>query len=447
MARDYIRPEITASDFKLFQAGKCIMINPSKSDVARALKKTEKGCSRNKLPLQEAQAAWQAVNEQQSNTAGAGQWTCSKRSKYSLQGTVLQVVRLTDDLVGLYCDRQEVKPGKSSYYPVKVYDEKTRRVNSILWLSTVLHVFWMNLADEEIDHIERDFVYTVMANEALFGAGVSTSSSKKLNRRKAELRRNMLDVLFRGTSPKFVSEYQQNCLRIAQELRNDGKQSITWSQFKKKEPSIVAKYQPELLTLVEHNQLNIEQLESIKIETSYVLSFSLWTGMQRLFNEPQIALAMRNPGLHREFSNRGGSYKEVSDQLKKAAGFTQHPGTATTIGWLRVHVDDENKLCFIDEVQSDTLEAAREIDNDAARAFLKQSSDWHIHGFATLYHWARDIGYRVAIHSRESAAEKPGMTLSERKWNTYYRPIIKRFKLQSESVKSYPAKIWIQPEA
>ena len=208
----------------------------------------------------------------------------------------------------------------------------------------------------------------------------------------------------------------------------------------------MAKYQPELLSLLENNELSVDQLESVKTATPYALSFSLWTGMQRLFDQPQIAIAMRNPGIHREFRQRGEEYKEVSEKLKKIAGDSWHPGSATTIGWLRVHVDDENKLCFVDEVQSDTLEAAREIDNDAARTFLKQSSDWHTHGFATICQWARDIGYRVAIHSRESAAEKPGMTLSERKWNTYYRPIIKRFKLQNESVESYPAKIWIQPE-
>lgn len=53
---------------------------------------------------------------------------------------------------------------------------------------------------------------------------------------------------------------------------------------------------------------------------------------------------------------------------------------------------------------------------------------------------------RKNLPNRESAAKKPGMTLSERKWNTYYRRINKRFKLQTVSVESYTAKIWIQPE-
>jgi len=81
----------------------------------------------------------------------------------------------------------------------------------------------------------------------------------------------------------------------------------------------------------------------------------------------------------------------------------------------------------------------------AAKEFAKRCDDWHIHGFATICQWARDIGYRAAMHSRESTKTKPGMTQSDRKWNTYYRPIIKRFGLKSETVDGYPAEIFVQP--
>jgi len=49
----------------------------------------------------------------------------------------------------------------------------------------------------------------------------------------------------------------------------------------------------------------------------------------------------------------------------------------------------------------------------------------------------------VSIHSRESATAKPGMTRSDRKWNTYYAPIIKRFELRETTVEGYPARIWV----
>ena len=441
MARKYTRPELSAEDIELFQPGKCVMINPSLADVALALKKTEKGCRKNKLPLHEAQEAWQSVNDQQALGSGAGEWSCSARFKYGLQGTVFQAVRLSEELVGLFCDRQEVKPGESSSFPVPVFDEQDKQENLTLWLSSVLQVFWMYLSDDEIDQIEQDYVQRVMLN-----AAISEEKEAIAKARKKELRKKILDSLFRGVVPGFVSIYQESCMRIARELREEGTDNISWNQLKKTQQSLVAKYQPELVQLVENNTISIEKLESVKDKTPYIISFSLWTGMQRLFHQPQIALGIRNPVIHREFNKLGGEHKAISDKLKKTAGVTCHPGTATTIGWLRIHVDDENKLCFVDEVQSDTLEAARQIDNDAANEFLKQCSDWHIHGFATIYQWARDIGYQVAIHSRESAAEKPGMTTSDRKWNTYYRPIIKRFGLKEVSVDDYPAKIWVQPE-
>ncbi len=441
MARNYTRPEINASDLELLQAGKCVMINPSQSDVALALKKAEKGCRKNKLPLQDAQNAWKTVNDQLALSAGAGQWSCPARFQYGLQGTVFQVVRLSDNLVGLYCDRQDVRPGQSSSYPVPISDEQAKQDNPARWLNSVLLLFWMHLSDDEIDQIEQDFVYRIMTNTAISGVKKAHSKAKE-----KEMRRSILDALFRGVSPAFVSEYQESCLRVAREMRVKADVYIPWNQFKKKQPSLVARYQPELILLVENNKLNVKQLESVQSKTFYKISFSLWTGMQRLFDQPQIALSIRNHVIHREFNERGNEYQEVTKELKKVAGRTCHPGTATTIGWLRIHVDDENKLCFVDEVQSDTLETAREIGNDAAKYFIKQCSDWHLHGFATIYQWARDIGYRVAIHSRESGMEKPGMTLSDRKWNTYYRPIIKRFALKKESVEIYPAKIWVQPD-
>ena len=175
------------------------------------------------------------------------------------------------------------------------------------------------------------------------------------------------------------------------------------------------------------------------------MSLSLWKGAQRLFSWPQVAFSIRCQSIHQQFLKKGGEHGSVSRALKEVAGGPWHPGTRTTIGWLRIHVDDEHELCFVDEVQSDTLEAARMMDEAAAKEFVKQCSDWHVHGFATLCQWAREIGYRAAMHSRKSAMAKPGMTQSDRKWNTYYSPIIKRFGLQIETIDGYPAEIFVQP--
>ncbi len=83
---------------------------------------------------------------------------------------------------------------------------------------SVLTVFWMHLSDEEIAQIERDVVYLVMENAASHNP---------------EIRRKILDTLYRGVPPRLVSEYQENCLRIAQELREKDLKEIPWNQFKK----------------------------------------------------------------------------------------------------------------------------------------------------------------------------------------------------------------------
>jgi hypothetical protein len=49
------------------------------------------------------------------------------------------------------------------------------------------------------------------------------------------------------------------------------------------------------------------------------------------------------------------------------------------------------------------------------------------------------------MHSPESAGANPGMTPSERKWKTYYAPLIKQFGLKQESVPGYPGPIMIEP--
>jgi hypothetical protein len=51
----------------------------------------------------------------------------------------------------------------------------------------------------------------------------------------------------------------------------------------------------------------------------------------------------------------------------------------------------------------------------------------------------------VAMHSEASAATVPGKTRSERKWNVYYAPLIKRQGMQLASFEGYPAPIWAEP--
>jgi len=58
--------------------------------------------------------------------------------------------------------------------------------------------------------------------------------------------------------------------------------------------------------------------------------------------------------------------------------------------------------------------------------------------------WVSEIDYDLGMHSRESAKlAKAWMTLSDRKWNSYYGVLIKRYALRLQIVSGYPAPIWV----
>ena len=99
---------------------------------------------------------------------------------------------------------------------------------------------------------------------------------------------------------------------------------------------------------------------------------------------------------------------------------------AWTVGWLRVHASDG--WVFIDEIQSDPLERFGDKE-EMAPLIEAVRKCWHLHGAATIHRWAREIGCKFAMHSRESLLAKPEATKSLRKWKTYYEPVARAFDL------------------
>lgn len=329
-------------------------------------------------------------------------------------------------------------PGNASVSPVPIFNEEKKKEKSVIWLNSVLQCFWMYLADDEIENMHREAVLLVLENP--FREHVDSEIFENCR----EKRQEILQTLFRGKRPAFVTEFKNTCNQIVDEMRSRGQDRISWSFFKKQYPSLSSRYTPELLELLERGSITSHKLASVNQVSPFDIYFSIWTGSQRAFDQPQLVFSIRNIAIHQNFKKRGNVFSYISEKLRRVAALPFHPGTANTIGWLRVYIDDENKLCFVDEVQSDTLEVARESSDEASSEYVKQCSDWNIHGFASICRWANDIGYRAAIHSRETAAAKEGMTESERKWNNYYGSIIKRFELRRESAKGYPDDIWVE---
>ena len=154
--------------------------------------------------------------------------------------------------------------------------------------------------------------------------------------------------------------------------------------------------------------------------------------------------------LFREIASKSNAHASLIHFLETQSETSNHPVTKYTVGWLRVHLDDSNKVCFVDEIQSDVIETLYEtkqanLQEKITVELIKQLSDWSTHGFNSVQEWATSIGYRTAIHSKESAtaSKTRGMTPSERKWQIYYQTIIHHFKLRLELIPNYPDKIFI----
>ena len=443
-SKQYIRPELTRADLKSFQIAKYVAINPARGDISTALRAAEKQCKTNLLPLTEALAAFDTFKDDALHSVFVGHKQCPRHYKYPLDCTVLQLIRLTDRMTGVICDRQSVTPGGRTRAPLRVGPEGLLSGKSpATSLNNAIQFFWPYLSDEDLDELHTQCALYVMGSWSK-----ARDAEKTIHKNRLKQRKQSLERLFRGVKPRLTTEFEIHCRLIARELQDTGKQDITWREFKQTYPGIASRYQTDLLKLQHKQTISSAQLRQVEYPTDFDLRLIAWEGPMRQFEAPQLLLQIRNIPLHFRFSQGTLFHQELSAEIKQLTRNTEHPTTENTIGWLRVHLDDDNRLCFIDEVQSDALELAYELTRKArytsvANEFMDACSNWNLHAFATVYQWALLIGYHPAIHSRESAAEKDMMTESERKWRTYYDPIIRKYKLKPESFTNYPADIYV----
>lgn len=347
-----------------------------------------------------------------------------------MQATVIIVVRINESLVGLACERQTLAVGGKSTTPLSKFNRPKISKHPMLWVESLMSYFWTVLT--EVEHGQ-------LRQWAALKALAFTEEQWQVERQQhLETLRDMPD-------PVYATELQACCEKLASSLQQSGKEHITWREFKQTEPSLSARYQRELLAISNGGKLSVDRLLNLPDESSFSIRYSIWKGAQRIFNTPQLVVEVENREALIKLHSGNNDQKKIARKITAAAGFQWHPGKTACVGWLRVHIDDTNKICFVDEVQSDAMEEAMNVDREVTGDYLATVKDWHLHGFATICHWAATIGFKAATHSRESAAEsKFGMTPSDRKWNTYYGTLIKRFSLCETKIDGYPAPIWIQ---
>jgi flagellar biosynthesis GTPase FlhF len=284
-------------------------------------------------------------------------------------------------------------------------------------------------------------------------------------RKEEENRLKLISIMVNGKEPSFVSYWQDNYESILVTLKAEGKSSISWKEFQTRWSYLAATYGRYIIPLIKNGMISLADLVDVEPVLMFSLSLGLWTGSQRLFqNSPQLVFKINSQRLYTRFADENmETRKAVNEALLNFS--SGHPVDNWNVGWLRVHKDGANKLAFIDEVQSDALEELREtyhpskdrrqyltyrikklkfLNELEVRRIERALRPWNLHGFASVKHWAHSMGYRAAIHSRESAQKKPGMTQSDRKWNTYYAPIISQYRLTAESVPGYLAQIMVE---
>lgn len=435
MGRKWIRNGISQKEVEFFLERKQVnVINPTWKDVVDAVKKVQSRCRKNifdNKDMNDLKRAFESLKFFDVNMPSVyKEYNCPSHFEHGVSGTVAQFVKINDKVIAFGVARVLVPPGQRSK-PLVFRGDFMSRYNQIV------SNFWTHLKDEEIAHLRR---------EAVSRALLFYYEQQNLKNEESDGIKRSVKLLCNGVLPTFVSELIFFTRTILDKMLGT-KDRIKWSDIKKRYPSETTLYKKELLQIVSDGNIYYKDLRELALNSEFTLSLDVWWGMQRIIDVPQIVFKIQADEIMNHFSKKGGSYRSIILELKKlASGDILHPCDKHTVGWFRVHIDYKRAIVFIDEVQSDLLEHLESFfkDNKEAQEIRDSLRRWIHHGFVSIRAWATEMSYRVAIHSKESALKKVGMTQSERKWNLYYRPIIKKYGFEEIQVSEYGGNIHIE---
>jgi len=442
MTRNFTRPGISDFELKELQGKRQILINPDWDDIEKSLNLVQKRTRKSQIEISDAKEAWNLFHDEGIEPTPLGIAHCPSSYGYDKEGTLLQIVDIAPELVGVVIGHEKTPPGMNTIIPVNA-----QRNNPRQWANEVITTFWTHLTDEEIQSIhEKAFLWAMEP-----GSLAQWNEQRRIQIKRR--RRLQLQQLIKGTKPKYISEFSLAIQNISRDLKSARIEQISWREFQTKWMSIARRYQREFLGMIVKGHINRNSLENyVENQQRYALSLDFWSGQQKIFPVKQVVFRIESSKIIERIKMKGPNYKYLLG-LVEMNELGPHPTTAKTIGWLRVHIDDNRKLCFIDEVQSDLMEdlyklkSSESEEGNFAKEILKEIDDWHLHGFATVQHWSHSIGYKTGMHSLQSALnrEQKGMTPSDRKWQMYYQTLIKHFKLVEILYKEYRGNIFIEP--
>lgn len=443
LKRDYIRPGIFPGVKKELLGKREILINPDLEEIQKTLVQVQKSTRKNKLSTNDVQLVWNQFFEEGVQNPHAGQIRTPNNYGFDMEASFIQLVEITPDLTGVLISREMTPPGMNTILPISKHLENNPRI----WVNEVITTFWTHLTDEEIELVYERGTVQAMAIEPEEANKYSIYSPKR--------RDLQMQLLCRGNRPEFISELRKSLQDIAAKMTIENLENIAWHDFKKKWPSLSHRYQRDFHGLIRQGRLvkkDLLQFAAESLNDRYQLNLDFWRGPQRTFNTCQIVFRFGACSIWEVLAKKSRIHQEIVTKLQASSEISNHPTTRYTVGWIRVHVDDKNRICFMDEVQSDVMESLfiEKSENtkyaQVSAESLKEIEDWMVHGFATVQRWAYSIGYRIAIHSKDSAynCETRDMTPSDRKWNTYYGSLIKHHKLELETFQNYPGPIFVE---
>lgn len=385
MAREYIRPDLTPKLLgEIVPAGTILLINPTQDELMKALSVMQKRMRKNQLSCEQLRQLYEDSRRDGFFSACISTAdTAPQRYGFDYPSTQAAACRLGEGLIGFVLTRSLTPPGDTVRPPIYPFHPGDPDFDPLVWFKSIMTTFWTRLTDEEIAALDRTAIEQAMLKFVLQREAQRAVEARRARQQRArdlqdererieiaEQRiRDQLTHLFKGTCPEYATHLSEACSQIASSLTLEGRDAVAWNEFKKRWPSVADRYQNDLLPLIEDGGISVATLQKAQGARMFSLSLGLWTGAQRLFDAPQIVFRVEAKELVTRMVESDPGLKFVLEKVRKQNCLTSryHPAQEWTAGWLRVHVDDDNRIVFVDEIQSDTLEYIRSLAKFSAK--------------------------------------------------------------------------------
>ena len=161
---------------------------------------------------------------------------------------------------------------------------------------------------------------------------------------------------------KPMSKEYDAVYRTWKAMKDENIQAMSWREFQQKFQQAVRQY-PQLFTEIRHNRPAIQQSDLFKWvnqqadlrRDNYGVSYDRYHDPETSYRDVEQLVLQLNEGADaQKIIGRDPQLRQYLDFVGMSSGFSGHPATKGTVGWLRVDFVNDEWL-FVDEVQSDLV--------------------------------------------------------------------------------------------